>query len=150
MKNEDDLRVNFVGVKFSSSEHNDILLAAENSGLDKSEYIRQAIEEKLINDNPKLLKKRKKELQEELEKIEKQEEIFKQKNNESTNLTDNEIKFLIESKEKVERNPNFLDGRINLFINDFGKTYKLSRKDFYKLMDEAETQEKEISQEMPQ
>ena len=150
MKNEDNLRVNFVGIKFSSNEHNDILLAAENSGLGKSQYIRKAIEEKLLNDNPKLLKKRRKELQEEIEKIDKQIKLFEQKKQESTNLTEKETQFLIESKQKIERNPNFLDGQISLFLNNFGKPCKISRKDFYKLMDEAETQEKEILQEMPQ
>ncbi len=150
--NEDNLRNNSIQARLTNDEILEINLFCKNTGMKRSNFLRDAIKEKLQNDNPKYLTKRKKELQEELERIKKQEKFFEQKTQESTNFTKAEIQFLIESKEKIEKNPNFLDGCINKFINDFGKPYKISRNDFYKLMDEVEnqSQEEKIIQEMPQ
>lgn len=140
MVKQDEIKSNFIGLRFSSEENLDLILSAKNSGSTISDYIREAVREKMSRENGSYLEKRKKELLQELEEIKQQQNLLDKKDEEKKNLPEIEINFLIEAKRRIERNPQFLEGLINKYMNEFGKVYKVSRKDFYELIAEAETQ----------
>ena len=67
----------------------------------------------------------------------------KQKTETKKQIPEKEIVFLIETKKVIDANPLLIDGRINLYLNKFLKTYKLNRKEFMDLLFEAENQYRE-------
>ena len=125
---------NNINVRISLDE----IIAIKQSGMNISDFVRQSIQNELIRTSPNFLEKREKEIFEELEQIKQQKKLFELKKEESTNLTKQEIKALLESKKILETNPVFLEGRLNKFINEFGKSYKISKAEFINLMEEAE------------
>ena len=147
---EDNLRNNFVGIKFSSNEHLDLTLACKGRGVDKSEFIREAVFEKLQRENGGYLKKQEKELLESLEQNRKQQELLGKKKTDRKKIPKKELLWLLETKEMIERSPEFVDGRLNLYTNKFPKPYKTTKQDLFKLMEEAEiqSQEKQILKEL--
>lgn len=52
--------------------------------------------------------------------------------------TDQEKRFLLETKLLLKRDPGFLEGRINLYINQFGIINKPTKKQFLKLLEGLE------------
>ena len=125
-------------------KENDVMLETPSYKiLGRSDFVRQAIAEKVERENEKFLLKRKRELQEELESIYEIEKSIHQKNEDKAKLSDKEILFFLESDKILAQRPEVIDFRIRLYIQEFRKTYNLSKGDFYSLIEEARTQEAE-------
>jgi hypothetical protein len=50
----------------------------------------------------------------------------------------------MKTKEILETNPEFLEGRINLYKNTFGKLNSITKREFFELLYEAEKQSKSV------
>lgn len=109
-----------------------------------SEWVRQKLDGELLD--IKSLEKEIEKKKEDLEKLENWRKTLQQKQEESENIPEEELKFLIESKKKIEEVPHFITGRMSLWQNKFKKPYRLSKAEFFALLQKAENQqhEKEI------
>ena len=109
--------------------------------IDKSVFIREAIDEKLEREDIDYLEEKEKKLIKELEKLQVHKKILGQKRDESVNLSSEEISELMDAKNSIQDNPMFLEGRISRFRNIFTKPYQISRPEFFKLIEKAEQAE---------
>ena len=133
MKEEEALKGNFVGVRVELG----IIVAMKQAGLSISDFVRYAIVEKLERENLSFLQTKKKELQQELDKIEQREKLLINVKPISDALQPEELTYLLESKKLIGERPELLEGRINLYFNNFGKIKKPTRFEFNTLLERA-------------
>lgn len=107
-------------------------------GQTKSEFIKEAIEDKLLNYNKELIEAEIKYLEKKVSILKAKKVQAKTKKKEMDKLSESEIQFLKESKDILIKNPTFIKGRINLYKNLFGKYYKIGEQEFWELMDKVE------------
>lgn len=79
-----------------------------------------------------------KNLQEQIDNLKIKKCTINKKIEEDKIIPDAELNFLWETKEILTRNPDFLDGRIGLYVNRFLKSYQPSRNQFLDLLKKAE------------
>ncbi len=110
----------------------------KKTGQSRSEFVQEAIEEKLLNDNRELIEA-------EIKYLEKRTEILKvkltqakEKKSDMNKLSEAEIDFLKAARDVLIENPTFIKGRINLYKNTFNKYYKISEQEFWELIDRIE------------
>lgn len=108
------------------------------TGQNRSEFIQEAIEDKLLNDSKELIEAEIKFLEKRVEILKIKLKEAKEKKSDMNKLTDEEKDFLKESREVLGRDPTFIKGRINLYKNAFNKYYKISESEFWELMDSVE------------
>ena len=103
--------------------------------LEKLDKDRLSIEDlKLkIKESEKLIHNHKEELSELKQIIKKKEEKEKEK----YTLSEEERWWLADTKKVISNNPNYLESRIQSYINKFNKEFKLSEQEFKKLMNQA-------------
>lgn len=111
-----------------------------NPGLKPSDVLREALYCYLENINEDFLKTNIESYELKIKKMKEQIDLIKIKQNNIKKIPQKEIDFLLESKEVIDKNPYFLEGRINSYIALFKKPYKVSKQDFFKLLGEAEKQ----------
>ncbi len=110
-------------------------------GINLSEWVRERIDQDL-SDIPRT-KKMIDDYKFKVEILEARLNSAKQKTEDKKKIPKAELKFLLDCSEAIETNPAFIQGRINLYINRFGKFYKISKKEFMDLLFEAENQHRE-------
>jgi len=118
--------------------------------MEKSKFIREAINEKIVNSNPEDKLNQSKKLIEEAEILKKQakkqrEEIQKQKAK-FENLSEAEESFLIDTKRKLNKNPQFFEGRYRSYNNEFKQITKKEFEDLINNIKLKEVKEWEIKQ----
>lgn len=128
-----------ISIRISS----DLLIGIRQSGQTNSDFIREAIQEKLEKENLDIINEEIEGRQREIKNLEKRKKLLVQKQKETKDISMEEIAFLLEAKEKISKNPLFLDGQHSRYCNLFPKPYKISKQDFIKLLDEAENQNQE-------
>lgn len=106
--------------------------------MEKSKFIREAINEKIVS-NPEDKLNQSKKLMEEAEILKRQakkqrEEIQKQKAK-FENLSEAEESFLIDTKIKLNKNPQFFEGRYRSYNNEFKS---ITKKEFEELINKVE------------
>lgn len=79
----------------------------------------------------------------ELEELKKKQKILLIKQEESKNISKEELEWLIETKKVIDRNPLFLEGRLRKYLNDFKKPYNLAKAEFLNLLNKAEEKSRE-------
>ncbi len=121
------------------------MIIQEINGTKKSmaEWVREAIEEKLTNDNKDKIDQEIKHHEEALESLRKKKESFTEKEKTFSKIPEKEISFLIETKKIIDEDFTFIQGRINLYKNKFHKGFKISEQDFIELLNKACEQSKE-------
>jgi hypothetical protein len=115
-----------------------LILSPSFKLLGKSEFIRQALSEKLEREDIDFLFKRKKELKHDLQIIESLEKDLLNKKEDQSKLPEKEIIFLLNAKQKIELHPENVGGLIRKYIFEFQKKYKVTLADFYLLIDKAD------------
>jgi len=115
----------------------DMCLELEDTGQSRADFIKEAIEEKLCNDNKEILTAEIKYLEEKLAILKNKTIQVKEKEKNMKQMTEEELMFLKESKKIINENPVFLEGRINLYKNTFGKHYRISKEEFWDLMEKV-------------
>lgn len=120
------------------------------SGLGVSEYIRDAIDIKRGMENHEFIEQRKKELEKEFDRLEKQQALIEKQRTDFKKIPEKEMSWLVECKKLLDQKPDFTDGRLKIYINNFPKPYRITKQLFFKLMDEAEiqTQERDTFEEI--
>lgn len=76
-------------------------------------------------------------LQRQIEDLNQRKALSIKKAEEKKIIPENEIKFLLETKEILSNKPEIIDGRISLYTNVFGKACRVSRAEFYELLERA-------------
>lgn len=105
-------------------------------GINFSEWVREKVDEELFD--AEKLKIKIKENEAKLKKMRQNLALFDKSvytgiyTNSPCNYK--EIKFLRETAILLKNSPEFLEGRINLYINQFGKTLKPTKKQFKELL----------------
>lgn len=108
------------------------------TGQNKSEFVKEAVEEKLLYDNKEMLEAEIKYLEKKIVILKNKVKTFKEKKKSMKTLSPQEIEHLKRSKEVLSRDPTFIRGRINLYKNTFNKTYRISEQEFWELLDKVE------------
>lgn len=121
-------------------------LGIRNSGIERSDFIRQAIQEKLEKEDDDFINKQIRIKKEELERLETYKKLMKEKELIKSNIPKGELPWLIETKKMIQNRPEYINGRLRLYLKQFSKSYKLTKKEFLELLQEAENQyiEKEV------
>ena len=106
------------------------------AGINLSEFIRcklldELSEEYLINQK---IEYHQTELIKWSQRMQRQQE----KHRRLVDLSEPEIEFLVQSKALLQARPEFLEGRIKLYMNQFGKPFNISASEFHDLMNFAE------------
>ena len=99
----------------------DQAIEIEHRKMNVSEFLRERLDEEFGSND--FIKQKEKELTEQLKKI---KQIKKQKAK-VEKIPEKEKIFFKETKEVLKKNPGFLQGRINLYKNLFGKTISIKR-----------------------
>ncbi len=110
----------------------------KKTGQNRSEFVQEAIEEKLLNDNKELIEAEIKFLEKRIKILKVKLIQAKEKKSDLNKLSPEETKFLQESLDVLIQNPTFIKGRINLYKNTFSKYYKISEQEFWELLDKVE------------
>jgi len=113
------------------------------SGFNFSHWVDKKIQEELGGLETLYMEKEKKE--KEIKNIDNRIALFEKYTKEKEEkvqelketISDTEKRFLKESKKILKRDPTFLDGRINLYKNEFGKR-SISKTDFLELLEVIE------------
>lgn len=113
-----------------------------NTQIKQSDVLREALSNFLQQQDKDYLDKKIQEYNIILKKLEEEKKIMNLKNKNIQKLSKAEIEFLKESKDIIEKNPFYIEGRIESYINTFKKPYKLTKQDFFKLLIEAEDEGK--------
>lgn len=129
-----------VGTRINLDLLGDINLELKKTGKKMAQWIKEAIEEKLQNDNAEILDAEIEFLQKKLELLLKRKLLIKDKVKNIKNVPENEIKFLIETKKIIDKDYSYLPGRIRLYKNQFRKNYKISEQEFLEMLDNAHAQ----------
>lgn len=129
-----------VGTRINLSLLSEIHHELQKSGKKISFWIKEAIEEKLQNDNSELLNARINYLKAELKILENKSNETKQKKKDISSINEEEMPFLLWSKKLLEINPNLIKGKIKDYKNRFSKNYRITIQDFYELVQNAEVQ----------
>jgi len=116
----------------------DLLREINDSGQNKSEFVKEAIEEKLINDNKELMIAEIKYMEKKIEILKNKVNQFKEKKKQMSSLSPLEMEHLKKSKEILIKDPSFIKGRISLYKNTFNKHYRISEQEFWELLDKVE------------
>lgn len=111
----------------------DQIATIQQLNINLSDWSRRKFDEDFMS--PEEIDKNIKNLQEQIERLKLRKIMANRKIEERKNISENEIDFLLETKEIIERDPEYLDGRIGLYLNKFGKPFKISRKEFYDLLE---------------
>ena len=107
-----------------------------------SEFLKEAAEEKLLNDNGEALDSEIKYMEKKIGVLKAKKEQIKFKEKDMDEIPSNEISFLRETKEILIESPTYIKGRINLYKNRFDKHYRISEQEFWELLEKAETNKK--------
>jgi len=108
------------------------LSTIKSLGINFSEWVSEKIKEELMN--PEMLKNKIKEMEEKLKKMRKTHQNLTTSYIHVYTENKGEIEFLKETKNVLDKHPEYLEGRINLFCNKFAKIVKPTRKQFIELM----------------
>ena len=114
----------------------------KHTGQNRSEFIQEAIEEKLTNSDKELMLAEINYMEKKIEILKNKVKTVKEKKEDMNKLSKEEIKFLKESAEKLGKDPTFTKGRINLYKNLFNKHYAISEQEFWELLNKAEQNDK--------
>lgn len=126
----------YVGMRISEEQQ----LAISKSGQNKTDFIREAINEKIVREDKEFLNKQIRIKKEEIEKLENFKKIIQEKEEHKANIPSNELTWLLKTREIILQRPEFVVGRLKLYLNTFPKTFKVSQKEFLELLQEAENQ----------
>ncbi len=129
-----------IGTRINLNLLGEINQELKRTGKRMAAWIKEAVEEKLQNDNKEILDAEIKFLESKLGLLQKRKISMKEKEEDINKIPESEIPFLIQSKQILERDPIFVKGRIAKYKNDYHKTYKISEQDFYELMENAAVQ----------
>ena len=115
----------------------DQLTSVKELKINLSEWVRDKMDEELISLKEieftiKNTKKKLKKLTEIKQKIIRRNT----ENNELFGINDQNRKFLLETKGLLEKNPEFLEGRIKLFKRRYGITQNITQRKFWALLKE--------------
>ena len=80
-------------------------------------------------------------VEQKLELLRQRKSLVIQKENDKSNIPVEERSWLLKTRKVLESNPQWLEGRMKLYISQFQKPYKISKKDFLDLLSQAEIQE---------
>ena len=97
-----------------------------------SEWVRDKLKEEVLT--LKEIGKRLKINEKELKMLENMKKSVLHCNTNEEKLTKSQREFLLESKSVLHLNPQFLNGRINLYMNNFGILNKPTKKQFLDLL----------------
>ena len=116
----------------------------KETGKSMSDFVEESVRERLYsNCNIELVNQEISHHKAIIDSLEKKKKDHSEKEKTLLKIPKNEVSFLIESKEVLEKNPTFCEGRINLYKNRFGKHYRISSEDFFALCYKAEDQANE-------
>ena len=124
-------------IKISPEQQRKVSVA----GINLSEFVRNKLDEELTDD--RLIENRISYHEEELKLWKERRERHEQRTRRLFDLSDSEIKFLVQSKELLDSRPEFIDGRIQLYRNRFGKHFPVSVSEFQNLMEIAARQQEQ-------
>lgn len=113
--------------------HNEL----QESNKNMSQFIQEALEEKLTNNNKEFLDAEILKKETELKILREKRETVAQIKKDIFQVPKEEIPFLLETKKIVDRDPTFITGRIQLYKNKFRKRHRISEQDFLLMMDNA-------------
>jgi len=119
------------------------LAAIKMSGETVADFLKNAIEEKLVMENADFVYKKLQDLENDKKVLLLKKGLIDKKAQNFKKIPNKEIGWLIETKKILEKQPLFIDGRISLYLNIFKKPYKLSKPEFFKLIQEADVQQEE-------
>ena len=122
-----------IGTRINLELLGDINLELKRTGKKMAQWIKEAVEEKLQNDNSEVLEAEIQFVKSKLSLLEKRKLSIKDKVDNLKQIPSSEIPFLLQTKKLLISDPTFIKGRINLYKNKFSKTYKISDQDFYDL-----------------
>ncbi len=112
----------------------EIMSEIKDTNQTRSEFIKEAIEEKILNDNKEFMEAEIKCMEKKVEILKNKVKTFKKKKKNLNEPTAAEIDFLKQSLIILEENPHFIKGRISLYKNTFNKHMRLSEQEFWELM----------------
>lgn len=117
----------------------DLYTELKYTGQNRSQFIQEAIEEKLLNCNKELIEAEVKYLEKKIKILKKRAEQIKTKKQKIKEQSKEEINFLKESREILGKNPNFIKGRIKLYKNLFNAyELRITEQDFWEMLDKVE------------
>jgi len=126
-----------IHARISQSIFAEICSEINGSKRSLSDWLKEAVDEKLLSENKDKLEREIAIKEEELQILKKKKELFREKEKDIQKISDTEISFLLETKRVVEQDFTFIKGRINLYRNKFGKAYKISEQEFMQLLNSA-------------
>lgn len=127
-----------IAVRIPLTMFQEIQLEISDTKQNLSEWFKEAIEEKLYNENKGRLKIQQ-EYHESIANVyRKKIELFDIKKKQLYEIPKDEVNWLIETKKILFERPEFLKGKISLYKNKFFKNYRISEQEFYELMDRAD------------
>ncbi len=134
-----------IGTRIPQSIFGDIIQEINGTDMNLSKWLREAVEEKLTNDNKEKLDIEIKYHEDILNSLKKRKDLFKEKEKDFSKIPAGEVSFLLETGKILEKDFSFIKGRINLYKNRFNKSYRISEQDFMKLINQAQEQAMEKS-----
>lgn len=108
-----------------------------------SSWAREKFDEDFMN--PEEIDKSIDNLQKQIDNLKQRKVMVCKQNEERQKIPKNELGFLLETKELLEKRPEFTDGRISSYMNLFGKPFKISRTDFFEILRRAAQIEAELN-----
>jgi len=115
----------------------------KESGINMNEFLNGAIKDKLYNSiNIELINKEIAYHKEIVKNLESKKKENADKEKVFDKIPQKDMPFLLETKKLLDKDPTYILGRINLYKNKFGKQFKISPEEFFKLLDKAEIQSK--------
>jgi len=128
----------------------EIHMELKNTDKSRSQFVAEAIKDKLFSESSEELINKEIALYEaKINNLKQKLEHHKQKEKTFLKIPEKEVSFLIETKKILEQNPTFAMGRVSLYKNKFGKHYRMSPDDLFRLCYKAEEQvseQKEMEQ----
>lgn len=108
------------------------------------DFVREAIEEKLTNDNKEILEQELKKAEWIVKALKNKKKNFVEKEKIIQRIPEKEISFFLDTKKVIEQNPQFIQGRINLYKNKFNKNHlRISIQEFLQMIEGANNQHQE-------
>ena len=131
-----------ISARIPTLEFHEIMMEIRDTKKTISEWIQEAINEKLNNESEHMTELNLQYHKSIIESLEQKKENSAQKKQDLIKLPLNEMVHLKNDKKFLFENPHFITGRISKYRNEFRKKYRISEQDYYQLMDLAEEQSK--------
>jgi hypothetical protein len=133
-------------VNYSIRLRPDQIASIKQLSINFSSWARNRFDEEFTS--PEEIDKNINNLQEQIDNLKIKKNIINKKIEEDKIISKDELDYLLETKELLSRNPDYLDGRISLYTNKFLKSFQPTRNQFLDLLKRAERIKEEMKKEV--